>query len=345
MTTKLQQGQLIIRKLAADNSYSFSMHRALQWTILHDMDMALRERTFLAAITLIRQVIPEPDPLIIPEPDKWPAYEKYFSQIINVTNKAREPLPALDAENIEFAFLLSDISCYMWYQGHLADCERFVRRAEEIFDRVQYDPLSKRRWDLDLIVGILCTLTGVSRRAEGFNRRKKLLPICDRMEKDPDILPDFHETMRCISLADLAVAYLEDEQLQEVEGLMQECKVIYARLGTEKEEPFHWGRFYHHRAYLQASNGHYAEAIQMCKHAADLQEAHCGVAGTHTQEYRFTIGEMFYHAGDLKKALEIHTQVMRAREQIDGMFSPRTLTSFFVTGILQWRNGNSDQAK
>jgi tetratricopeptide (TPR) repeat protein len=288
--------------------------------------------------------VPEPDPLVIPEPEKWPIYERYVPQVISLMQKSLQPLPVL-GRSLEFSMLLNDVSSYMWYQGLNIDCQTTTEVAESILDELHYDINSKLRWDLHIIRGILCTFTGLSKREEGFERRRRSLAICDHFQKLKKMPIDDVLTMRCISLADLAIAYLEDENFEEVERLMQECGSIYAKLGTEQELPFHWGRFYHHRSYGEAAQGRYIKALQMCQHAAELQEQHSGVGSTHTQDYRFTIAEMLYHAGDLQQSLNIHNDVLNARLRLDGHFNHRTLTSYFISGILQWRLGDLDLAE
>jgi tetratricopeptide (TPR) repeat protein len=346
MTTALQGRQLVIRHSDGENNFFLSLHRALQWALIHDLSKAdsYRQQVFQSAYEIVRCAIPKADPLIIPEPEKWPVYKKNLPHILSIARKAREPLPALD-NTLEFAMMLNDITSFMWYEGHNDDCQRLAIQTETILDEIKFEELSKIRWDIHVVVGILCSFTGVSRRQEGFNRRNAALRICKDFERRFPDQTESNLTMLCISTADLAWAYVEDEEFDEAERLMQDCAKIYKQLGEEKDLPFHWGRFYHHRFYGKLAKGEYLEAIELVKHAADLQEAHSTVNSTHTQDYRFALGEAIYHAGDIQQALTIHQGVLKARQHLHGEFNSGTMASYFATGMLHWINGDQEQAE
>lgn len=345
MIYQLQRRHLAILSYEGKDSW-LSVHRSLQWTLLHQLnrDQECRQTIFHNAFNLVRNQVPEPDPLVIPEPEKWPVYQRLLPQVLSLLRKSLEPKPSI-GRTLEFAMLLSDVAPYMWYEGHMNDCDDAARLAEEILDEINYDDNTKLRWDLHIIRGILCTLTGVSKRAEGFVHRQKSLDICNRMESGVDEPTEYTLTMRCISLADLAVAHLENNDFQKVEELMQECKIIYRKLGDEETLSFHWGRFYYHRAWVVAARGQPMEAIKLCRHALKLQEAHSGPNSTQTYNYRFALSEMLYHAGDIRQALKINEDVLHARCRLHGYFNDRTLTSFLITGVLQWRHGDSRNLK
>jgi len=325
-----------------DGRSYLALHRSLQWSVLHQLhsDQQNRGVVFNRAFLLLRGLIPEKAPLEMFTYQASSGFKKYLPQIIGLFDSAQEPLPPM-GETVEFAALLSQAGTYMWENGYTKDCRRVMEKTEHIINNLENPSLDWERADINSTLGIVCTSIGVSHRTEGLERCQRALAIRQKIESTyaPDV-PLAVEVETVCAIADLARAYLEDEQFEKTEELMKQCYPHYQRWGTEVQEPWHWSRWYQHLAYVKTSRGEHVEAVQWAKHAVDLQEQATGLESSMTQIYRFALAHLLYHAGDYPQALSHFQTVYKACRHLLGHYNHLTLTSLFAYGMLQWINGD-----
>ena len=246
------------------NSY-LAIHRSLQWSILHQLHSNQEHRSvvFNQAFQLLRGLIPEKAHLDLFTYEASPAFKKYLPQVLGLFDSAQEPLPPM-GETVEFAALLSQAGAYMWENGYAKDCRRVMEKTENIINNLGDPSLDWERADIHATLGIVCTSIGVTHRAEGLERCKAALAIRQKIESSyASDVPLAVEIETVCAMADLARAYLEDEQFGKTEEIMEQCYPYYQRWGTEEKEPWHWSRWYQHMAYVKTSRGEHIEAVRI----------------------------------------------------------------------------------
>ena len=308
------------------------------------MDEQNRNASFSRALVLIRNLIPRKARLELFSYQASTAFKKYLPQVLSLFDSAQKPEPPL-GETIEFVTLLSEAGTYMWENGYLKDCRRVMERAEQILHQIDSSSLDWECADINSTLGILCTSIGVSRRAEGLQRCREASEVRKRIENSYAEVPLAVEVETVCAWADLARAYLEDEQFDGAEELMEKCKSYYQKWGTEEQEPWHWSRWYQHMAYVKTYRGEHVEAVTWAHRATELQEKATGNSSSLTQIYRFALAHFVYHAGDYPQALTHFKTVYNSCVQLLGDYNHLTQTSHFAYGMLQWINGNPDEAE
>ena len=343
---QLSKRELVARRLDIHKQSYLSMHRSLQWFLLHRLcrDEQKRNVSFNRALFLIRNLIPRKSPLELFSYQATTAFKKYLPQVLSLFDGAQKPEPPL-GQTIEFVTLLSEAGTYMWENGYLKDCRLVMERAEQILHRLGSSSLDWECADIHSTLGILCTSVGVSRRAEGLRRCREAAEVRKRIEDGYAEVPLAVEVETVCAWADLARAFLEDEQFDSAEKLMVKCKEHYEKWGTEEQEPWHWSRWYQHMAYIKMYRGEHVEAITWAYRATELQEKATGNGSSMTQIYRFALAHLIYHAGDYPQALKHFKTVYNSCVQLLGHYNHLTQTSHFAYGMLQWINGDPQEAE
>ena len=117
-----------------------------------------------------------------------------------------------------------------------------MERAGQILHQLGLPSLDWDCADIHSTLGILCTLVGVSRRAEGLQRCREASEVHKRIENSYEEVPLAVEVETVCAWADPARAFLEDEQFDSAEELMEQRKDYYRDWGTEEQGPWHWSR-------------------------------------------------------------------------------------------------------
>ena len=308
------------------------------------MDETKRNVSFNRALVLLRNLIPQKPPLELFSYQASTAFKKYLPQVLSLFDSAQKPEPPL-GQTVEFVTLLSEAGTYMWENGYLKDCRRVMEKAEQILYQFDSPSLEWERAVINSTLGILCTSVGVSRRAEGLRRCREAAEVRKRIENSYEEVPRAVEVETVCAWADLARAYLEDEQFDSAEELMNKCRDNYQKWGTEEQEPWHWSRWYQHMAYVKTYRGEHVEAVTRAHRATELQEKATGNDSSMTQIYRFALAHLIYHAGDYPQALKHFKTVYESCDQLLGTYNHLTQTSQFAYGMLQWINGYPDEAE
>ena len=91
--------------------------------------------------------------------------------------------------------------------------------------------------------------------------------------------------------------------------------------------------------------GKLAESIESITHCADLLVKPSDIMHPMTQFMRFITGYLTWHAGMPRKALEIMSSVLEARQKIVGEFSHFTLEGYSTCARLLADNGDYEKAR
>lgn len=183
---------MVIRQQPSPNNdlqnTCLEIHQSLQLHILRGLtkerNSDKRYEIFNKVATMLQAVLPEASRLQQNEKDKWPAYDKYASQVLSLLKHSQLTYPPLLLD-FSFAKMLSNIGTYLWHTGQIRECDIAMVAAERIINSGTEEERSsleseKALSDVYLVTGILADCIGVSRRRESLEHRQLLLKMRQR---------------------------------------------------------------------------------------------------------------------------------------------------------------------
>jgi hypothetical protein len=346
----LDQRQLVKRSSYEDGKRYLSIHRSLQWSILHKLNRApeRRREAFHQAFMIIRNLVPvAPYIETVIKPELLPRYKTALPQLISLSEHAKKPLPELNL-NQDFATLLCDLGTYLWQQMLADECKSILETAEDIFDQIDYDHDSPLRSNINCQLGILSQLYGISQLEESTRRRKDMARVREKLMKRSSLPTTQDEIYYWGAEADLAYGYLCYGKLDESYEIMKKCLPLYHKWGLETEYPFEHAKWWRHQGYMKLRKGDGRDVeggIESSQHAVDLQTLASGKDGSLVLMYQFDKGQLLYAGGKKEEALDLNLEILRRRIQICGETSHFTLESHAYTGALLYDRGNLDDAE
>lgn len=346
MIRNLRTRQLVKRDTSESDPF-LSMHRTLQWSILHSLskDSDLRWEFFRQALALLQRGVPEVSRLQEPEAEKWPQFEKYAPQVLSLRTHCLWPEPAVEFP-VDFAEVLSNMGTYMWHAGLLDTGSKSLLNAEEILDNKQVDRDNELRGDLHVNLGIIFSFTGVSEREVSMQRRLEALDIRWKHYED---IPDGKRTrideMRWVNArTDLAIAYMHEENFDEAEAIFEECLRKYKTWDTEDKIPFEYSKYYKFMSFVRMSHGQAREAKEYAQKGVELIEMAAGVQSPLYHATRFLLANILYHAEDIEGSLKLNEDVLKSMRKFCGDFNHFTLESYSTCAALLLRQGDAVKA-
>ena len=317
MIRNLRVRQLVRRDTSSSEPF-LSMHRTLQWSILHGLskDPEQRWRIFRQALALLRRGAPEVSKLQEPEADKWPQFEKYAPQVLSLRTHCLWPEPPVEFP-VDFAEVLSNMGTYMWHAGLLDTGFQSLLNAEEILDQKDVDEDHELRGDLHVNLGIISSFTGVSERKASMQRRLRALDI---RWKHFDDIPVRKRTrideMRYENArTDLAIAYMHEENFVEAEGIFEACLDKYKTWDTEDIIPFEYAKYYKFMSFVLMSHGRESEAIRYAQKGVELMEKAAGTESPLYHATRFLLANILFHAGNIESSLLLNEDILQSHEE------------------------------
>lgn len=306
-----------------------------------DKDENLRAKVFEQTLGIIKQQLPEASPNQGFVAGLFDRYKIYVPQLASLRFRSLWPEPRLKL-TLDFAKVLIDIGTYMWRNGLYKDCDECMRTAEGILDDSGLDPSDVLYSDIDDIVGVICDRGGCSLREEGFRRRFRAVKI--REAFFATIPPEKVTLIDKIRLynphANLACTYLQDENFEEAEKLMELCYTNYKSWATEDERPEQYAKYYHHTSFGLLVRGEVEKALRHSRKALEMQiQFHGDPLNSMYIAYKSRTGLILYHAGQIDEALKVLGEVLTAFRQTLGESNPQSLdTQCFMAGILIEQN-------
>ncbi len=106
---ELRRRQLIRRGVSGTEPH-LAIHRTVQWNVLLFLskDTTHRWEVFQQAFRLVKDVLPEDSPFIVPSADKWPKFQKYGPHVLSLRSHCLWPDPPIELP-INFAQVLSNM--------------------------------------------------------------------------------------------------------------------------------------------------------------------------------------------------------------------------------------------
>jgi tetratricopeptide (TPR) repeat protein len=338
ITTKIQSGQEIL-----------GVHRLLQCKILQELDRDPKRRyeVFLQAFTLVRKRFPRPSPIQVPDPSNWDRCKESLQHILSLRRifvdclSKTPPIP----DSVEFSQLLYDAGFNCWEREMTQDGLRLLESAENILNRLSYDPHARLRADIHAIAGIIRDNVGISKKLEGLQQRLKALEIRKWIvDNTQGHVAKEDEVLLYNAMNDVAESWLQSYQYSKAAVLIEECRKQYQKWGTEEEYPFEYAKYYRNIGTVRMLQRRFDEAIECTQRALDLTQKDTGI-GPRYLSYLYDMGCHVLQAGDKKKALELHLKVEELREEICGEYNDVTLQSCYTVGAMYHHLADMDQAE
>ena len=286
-------------------------------------------------------------PLDIPEPEKWPQFEEYAPQVLNVRTHCLWPEPPIDMP-LEFAQTLSDLATYMWHAGLATEGHEALDTAIGVMDQAHLESDDPMRGDTYAKLGILISYNGVSDRRETMRLRQKAWDIRHKEfdDKPPDERSRNDEIRLYNVKCDLAWTFLHERQVDKIEPIMKECYNKYKAWETEEAKiPFEYAKYYTLMSFVRMAQDKPDVAIGYARKGAELVEQAAGPGHPVTQLWRFALGMMVFHTGNVEKSLEINQEVLRSRKTALGEFNHFTLESYSTCAGLLLRLDRAQEAE
>lgn len=285
-------------------------------------------------------------PLDIPEPEKWPQFQKYVPQVLNLRTHCLWPEPPVELP-VGFAEVLSDLATYMWHAGLASDGHDALGTAIKIMDDEDVENDDPRRGDVYAKLGILISYNGVSDRREALELRMKAWDVRHKefSAKAPNEVTRNDEIRLFNVKCDLAWTYLHEGRDAEAEPIMNECLIKYKQWDTEENIPFEYAKYFTLMSVIRMTEGREDIAVDFAKRGADLITKAAGAEHPVTQNWRFILGVVVFHTGAVAKSLEINEEILRIRKKVIGEFNHFTLESYSTCAALLLRLDRPQNAK
>ena len=344
---ELRRRQLIRRDYSGTEPY-LATHRTVQWNVLLYLskDYVHRWEVFQRAFRLVRNVLPDDSPFIVPSSDKWPKFQKYGPHILSLRSHCLWPDPPIELP-VDFAQVLSDMGTYMWHAGKLSEGVEALETAIDIMEENDVPHNHPLRANVYEMLGIMSSFEGVSERKHSMDLRFKAL---NARKLSYDAIPRSKitrddEVQRWIVESDVAYGLVQQEDFNPAAEIMERVLKKYHDWGTEDEYPYQYSQYYQILGVCLMAAGKPVESIDSITHCAELLIKSSDIMHPMTQLMRFIAGFLTWHAGEPQKALEINESVLEARRKIIGEFNHFTLESYSTCARLLSEQGHYEKAR
>ncbi|KAL8722293.1 MAG: hypothetical protein Q9225_001198 [Loekoesia sp. 1 TL-2023] len=325
---------------------TLSIHRSLQQKILQDLEKDTRKRdeVFSQAFELVRKRFPEPSPIQVPEPAKWPACKEYLPHVLHLEHVITNSRPPI-APSIRNARLLSDGGINLWERGMTSEGLRLLKSAETVLDRLDKDD-PQLRANINVIINLLIQDQGLSHIAESKARSWRALEI--RLDYARQTKPENYTRNDDILLhnawSDYGCVLLQYNKYEEAESIFQECYTKYLQWGGETEIPYEYYKYSHHSAFCRLYHHDFAKAIQLAEVGLRLITLATGQSSA-ANKTKFDLACIILQSGDTQRALALHKEVLESNMRLHGKFNFLTLQSYYAVGAVNAYSGNLSEAE
>lgn len=331
MKRELLKRRLIQTKETHGHQY-LTIHRELQRNVREELalDRHRENVVFNQALHLVHKQYPEPSPIQVPEPDKWPEYKRLLPHVFSLRQAYIAAKGRIRPSQI-FGKLLSDVGINQWEQGVTKEGIQMLYTAEEIFEGL-FDDTSATRANIHTAIAMMTENTGIYRRKEGLERREKVLAIRERIASEKKTLNRQEEMLLYNAYMDLVLSLLQYNDYKQAEPIVYRCLEKYKEWGTEDEVPYEYAKYYHNLSIVQMFHQDFENAIDSAK----LGVYWMGKSGKIALSYRFKfdLACILTQSGKLREALEMHKGILKARSFIYGKNNELTLHSCYAVAVL-----------
>ena len=345
MISELSRRNIISVKTHKDEE-SLSIHRSLQQKILQDLgkDIHKRDKVFLQAFVLVRKRFPEPSPIQVPEPAKWPACKEYLPHVLHLESVITSSTPPI-TPSIEHARLLSDSGINLWERGMTSEGLRLLKSAEAILEKLGKVNFQLRA-NIHVVINLLIQDYGLSNIAESETRSKKALEI--RLDYRNQTKPEDYTRNDDILLhnaySDYGCVLLQYNKYEQAEPIFRRCYTEYLQWGSETEIPYEYYKYNHHSAFCRLYHHDFARAIELAEEGLRLITLATGQSSA-ANKTKFDLACIVLQSGDIQRALALHKEVLESNMRLHGKFNFLTLQSYYAVASVNACVGNLSEAE
>ncbi|KIX07637.1 uncharacterized protein Z518_02290 [Rhinocladiella mackenziei CBS 650.93] len=333
MVRELRHRHLIKREVSASGERTLSLHRSLQWSILHRLleNPPHRTKVFHQAFTLIRQIIPyDPEAPSTLRASMYPFYETMVPQVL------------------KFATLLRDIGTFLFQTGDWTNCRATMQSVDDILNAVGYDLDGRIRTDVEADLGVVDEWIGISARDSMMEHYRRSLLVRRHFfnSMPPERRTKDMEIVLWTGWTDVACGYLEREEFDKAELILENALKQYQRWDPDETElPYEHSKYYENMTWVRCWQGRYEEVLEYSRHGAELCERAAGSQSGWTLLYHFHTSHVLFNMGHHVEAIDASLQVLSSRLTAFGESHHFTIDSYYSTGAMHWEYGNLDEAE
>lgn len=318
--------QLVRRQFSSPRPF-WSIHRALQQSLLHRLDKepSARQDAFQLAHSIIRRAFPRQSDVQAPSNQNWLANEACLVHAMHLENVYKaSPTPIQPPTG--FAELLADVPNYMWERGlyergiTTGQLAKRIHQEHESEGSEQSRDLIEHSKVCTLLCGIYLEL-GISGRKEGLAEALEAWELRCRFRaqsSSADEMTQENLLLVANSWNDIACCMMEYGCYETAESWLSKSIELKRALAEDGTAFFNFVENYKNLAILRTAQGRFVEAVTLSRKAVLLVERHNSLESAVTQSFRFHLAYALYQAGNYEEALSLHEQVRQARVRIFG---------------------------
>ncbi|KAI0101705.1 hypothetical protein GGR51DRAFT_563166 [Nemania sp. FL0031] len=340
----------LIERYLYNNGDSLRIHRALQRSILNDLDrdLARRDLRFETIVSILRRALPTVNIIGRSDASQFPTFARYLPQVLSVHAVLVDSHPPIKG-SLEFVEVVADIGFYCRTRDEtvalplLYTAERICKDAEA--SKVSED---ETRNPLRLEADIL-SLISVIVKPRGKEGRDKAMVYIDRIiaihkEELKDIprekWTELQGTNFFRALMDKALTLCYADQIDEAAPMYKEGMEYYKSVGNEV-------RLNHLRVqqlWVLSSRQKKEETQKEAAESLDFMIRTLGEENPLTQQSRSRAAGALFTIGDVEKALKMHEQVFGWRLGKYGNRHDETFGSQYCLAVCYQHVGELEKA-
>lgn len=247
--------------------------------------------------------------------------------------------------SVEFARLLADGGTSLWERALTSESLPLLESAESVLDNLgcREDML---RANISVIISIIIQGQGIAKVQESLDRLRtaKNARLCYQKQTLPELYTKDDEILYYNAQSDYAFCLLQQNNYVEAEPIFDGCLKKYREWGTEEEFPYEYSKYNLTMALCSMYRGDFDAAVAFADHSVHLVHLATGDSPT-TYSWKFNMACMLLQSGDLKRAMELHSEILEWRIQQHGVTSYWTTLSYYAVGALQAMTGNLPAAE
>lgn len=227
----------LVHRTVLEGSDSLRTHRALQMSILQDLDQDLPKRStrFNEVVAIVRRAVPASNVIKRSDSSQFPRFAKYTPQASAVLRVFQNSEPAMPSAP-GLVSVLNDVCYYLYTQSDSLLAFDFAETGNKVCSEMPDNPETQTfRADFLSIMAMLLYHKGVSGRQRGLQHirnvvelRKKALEGIPRGEWTELQTVNFARAH-----ADLGYVLCEKNEFDEAGALFQICIDIYTQIKNE----------------------------------------------------------------------------------------------------------------
>ncbi|KAH7322588.1 pfs domain-containing protein [Stachybotrys elegans] len=341
----LSERNLVNRTVLGNGIDSLRTHRALQISILQQLDEDLPRRAarFQDVVGMVRKAIPTANVVHRSDEKQFPQFEKYIPQASSVLRVFENSEPAIDG-TLEFASILNDCCFYSFVKDNGAAVQSYAATGQKVCVQFPEDNTAAQVILADLLQTlsqILHYLSDAGRR-EALELAQRVLAM--RKKALAGIPEDKWTKLQTINFArahaDLGWELCEADRPSEAEGLYQTCVDIYQRANAEIRLIL----IQTNQLMVLSTAQKVADTREQARSVVRAIESIADDDNPIVSVVRFQASLALFTVGDVEEALRLGLLVFQQRSAALGKSNNLALASQYCVAVYLQNSGDLEQA-